>query len=261
MTPKELLHLYSKAGIPLYDIREVLTFFGCDFDRVEIDEREIDEKKARNVLERLVSGYPISYLVGHVDLLSVRVRVDENVLIPRMETEDFLRQLLKERDLSGKHVLDLCTGSGFIALAVKKAYPDAIVTASDISRKALDLARLSAQDNALDIAFVQSDYLSQIKGRFDLILSNPPYIPLHSPNVRAPYEPELALFSGEDGMDSYRKIFPELEKHLEKDGEAYFEIESDNAERIRDLAKEKLPARRGEILLDFDGKKRFVHLF
>ena len=261
MTPKKALFLLSQEGIPLHDIRQVLSLWDVDFDRIALSEKEIDDKTFFEVLEKLKGGYPVAYLVGHVDLLSVRVRVSPDVLIPRMETEDFLRDLLAKKDLSGKKVLDLCTGSGFIALAIKKRFPKALVTASDISQKALSLAEQSAKENALSVHFLKSDFLDAIDGKFDFIISNPPYIPLHSKFVRAPYEPQLALFSGEDGMDSYRQIFPRLEEHLEEKGEAYFELEDANAEKTKALAMSILPSRSAEILLDFDGKKRFLHLF
>ncbi len=261
MTPQKAFFVLSREGIPLYDIRQILALWDVDFDRVALSEKEIEDKAFFDVLEKLKAGFPAAYLVGHVDLLSVCVRVSPDVLIPRMETEDFLRELFERKDFSGKKVLDLCTGSGFIALAIKKRFPEAVVTGSDISEKALELAKDSAKDNALSVEFLESDFLDSIDGKFDFVISNPPYIPVDSKNVQAPFEPGLALFSGTDGMDSYRRIFPRLEEHLERDGEAYFELEHANAEKIEALAREHLPSRKTEILFDFDGKKRFLHLF
>lgn len=261
MKPREILRLFERESIPLFDIREVLSFLGSSLDRAEIDEKDIEDNRVFVVLAKLKEGYPVSYLVGHVDLLSLRILLDENVLIPRTETEDFLADFLSQKNLNGKRVLDLCTGSGFIALAVKKRYPHADVVASDISKAALSLAERSAKLNGLSVRFVHSDYLDDIDGTFDIILSNPPYIPLNSPKACAPYEPKLALYSGKDGMDSYRRIFPKLISHLSKDGVAYFEIESDNAEKIKKLAQEEMPGVKTEILRDFDGKERFIRLF
>lgn len=261
MRAREILFLFSKEKIPLYDIRQVFEIWNLDFDRVALLDQQIDDDEVFSVLKKLKSGYPAAYIVGHVDLLSVRVFVNEDVLIPRMETEDFLHELLEKRDFSGKRILDLCTGSGFIALALKKRYPNADVMASDISEKALALAKKSAEFNNLDITFVLSDFLEDVPGKFDCIISNPPYIPEHSAKVLAPFEPKLALFSGKDGMDSYRKIFSKLNNHILHNGEAFFEIESDNAQDILRLASQKLPDFRSEVLLDFDQKNRFIHFF
>ena len=174
MKPREILRLFERESIPLFDIREVLSFLGSSLDRAEIDEKDIEDNRVFVVLAKLKEGYPVSYLVGHVDLLSLRILLDENVLIPRTETEDFLADFLSQKNLNGKRVLDLCTGSGFIALAVKKRYPHADVVASDISKAALSLAERSAKLNGLSVRFVHSDYLDDVDGTFDIILSNHP---------------------------------------------------------------------------------------
>ena len=211
MKPREILRLFERESIPLFDIREVLSFLGSSLDRAEIDEKDIEDNRVFVVLAKLKEGYPVSYLVGHVDLLSLRILLDENVLIPRTETEDFLADFLSQKDLNGKRVLDLCTGSGFIALAVKKRYPHADVVASDISKAALSLAERSAKLNGLSVRFVHSDYLDDVDGTFDIILSNPPYIRTGVLDTLAPEvrrEPRMALDGGADGLRFYRALRP-----------------------------------------------------
>lgn len=261
MKPSEILRLYQGKGIPLADIRLVLPLFKTDLDHAEIDEREVPAEEVQNVLSRLLEGYPAAYLVGRIEILGIELFLNEDVLIPRTETEDFLRaEIFRKKDLSGKKVLDLCTGSGFIALSVKKRYPLAEVLGTDISEKALSLARRSMERNKLDMEFRKSDYLEEVEGLFDLVLCNPPYIP-QGKRTQAPFEPELALFSGADGMDSYRKIFPRLEGHLSPSGEAYFELEATRADAVLLLSQQLLPGLEREIFLDMEGKKRYLHLF
>lgn len=260
MKPSAILRLYQEEGIPLADIRLVLPLFKTDLDHAEIDERDIPEEEVKKVLSRLLDGYPAAYLAGKIEILGIELFLSEDVLIPRTETEDFLRaEIFRKKDLSGKKVLDLCTGSGFIALSVKRRYPLAEVVGTDISEKALSLARRSMGHNKLDVNFHKSDYLEEVDGLFDLVLCNPPYIP-KGKEIQAPFEPELALFSGPDGMDSYRKIFPRLEEHLSSLGEAYFELEATMADEVLLLSRKLLPNMEGRILLDMEGKKRYLHL-
>ena len=260
MKPSEILRLYQGKGVPLADIRLVLPLFGTDLDHAEIDGREVPEEEVQAILSRLLEGYPAAYLAGKIEILGIELFLNEDVLIPRTETEDFLRaEIFAKRDLSGKRVLDLCTGSGFIALSVKRRYPLAEVVGTDISEKALSLSRRSMGHNKLDVDFKKSDYLDEVDGLFDLVLCNPPYIP-QGKRTQAPFEPELALFSGADGMDSYRKIFPRLEAHLSPSGEAYFELEATMADEVLLLSQKLLPNMEGRILLDMEGKKRYLHL-
>ena len=255
MKPSEILRLYQGKGVPLADIRLVLPLFGTDLDHAEIDGREVPEEEVQAILSRLLEGYPAAYLAGKIEILGIELFLSEDVLIPRTETEDFLRaEIFAKKDLSGKRVLDLCTGSGFIALSVKRRYPLAEVVGTDISEKALSLSRRSMEHNKLDVD------LEEVDGLFDLVLCNPPYIP-QGKRTQAPFEPELALFSGTDGMDSYRKIFPRLEAHLSPSGEAYFELEATRADAVLLLSQQLLPGLESEVLLDMEGKKRYLHLF
>ena len=233
MTYDEFVRKAQNSGIPLADIRVVLDgYFKMPFDYLGIHGDE-EAKDAEIVLQKLNDGYPANYLAGYIDILSLHLLLNESTLIPRNETADFIYNYLYNLDLNNKKILDLCTGSGFIAIALKKHFKDAKITASDISNDALSIAKQNAVLNDTDINFVKSDFLNDINDVYDIIVCNPPYIEENSLDVSAPYEPHIALFSGKDGLDSYRSIFKDLPKHLK--GDAYFELESTNSIKAKDL--------------------------
>lgn len=237
MKPDKILALMSAQNIPLADIETVMEgYFHVPFSRVQISEAEIPDSLVNETLQKLKQGYPANYLSGYIDIQRLHIFLSEEVLIPRNETAQFIFDYVKHHmDLNGKKALDLCTGSGFIALAIKKLYPQADVYASDISEAALTLAKQSAAYNHLSIRFLKSDFLKQIEDTFDIIFCNPPYIEEDSIAVDAPFEPALALYSGKDGLDSYRSIFADLPKKLNHPGFACLELESTNSKNTEEL--------------------------
>ncbi|MFA6829101.1 MAG: peptide chain release factor N(5)-glutamine methyltransferase [Bacilli bacterium] len=265
MTYNQAVSSFYNHKIPLADIRTVIDgYFGMDFNSLGIhgEEDSINEEDFKYVLERLQSGYPAVYLSGYDIIRENKVFLTEDVLIPRTETIAFIYGYLKGYyEFNNHKVLDLCTGSGFIAMAIKSIYPDSQVTASDISDKALDLAKKSAKFNNLDISFLKSDFLSDINDTFDVIISNPPYIEEDSIDTEAPFEPELALYSGKDGCDSYRKIFSLLDKKLNKDGAAFFELEASNALKVKDIFLSIYPQGYEITLIkDMENKNRYLEV-
>jgi release factor glutamine methyltransferase len=262
MTYNQIFHLLKENNIPLADIRDLFEgYFHVDFDRIGIiGEQEGPTKQEIDILlDKLKSGYPVAYLIGYTDILSLHIFLNQDTLIPRIETADFLYSYIKENyDFNHKKILDLCTGSGFIALALKKYYPESIIIGSDISSSALEMAKKNAEYNHLDVAFLKSDFLKDIHEKFDVIISNPPYIEENNPDVDAPYEPRLALFSGADGLDSYRSIFHDLDNHLNNEGIAFFEMESTNVDKTYELAKKTNPDYECEVIQDLYGKRRFL---
>lgn len=237
MTYNEFVRECQKNSIPLADIRVVLDgYFNMPFDYLGIHGEEETSKDGKGIIEKLLSGYPANYLAGYIDILKTHLFLNEDTLIPRNETAQFLHEyLFNNHDLNNKKVLDLCTGSGFIAICTKKKFPNASMTASDIVDNALEIARKSAEYNNTEIKFIKSDFLKNITDSFDYIISNPPYIENNNSDVVAPYEPKLALYSGDDGLDSYRSIFKNLDSHLNSDGYAFFELESTNSKSTMDL--------------------------
>ena len=156
--------------------------------------------------KKLEEGYPIQYLIGHVDFYNCKIKVNENVLIPRYETEYLVEKtikLLKTKNL--KTGIDLCTGSGAIAIALKKNL-NIKIDACDISNLALKIAQENAQKNNTNIFFFKKDILTEeIEGKYDFIISNPPYIKENeytSPETK--YEPSIALYAKDNGLEFYK---------------------------------------------------------
>ncbi|HYE58890.1 MAG TPA: peptide chain release factor N(5)-glutamine methyltransferase [Rhodothermales bacterium] len=170
--------------------------------------------RAEAMVARRAAGEPLQYVVGHVDFRGLRLAVAPGVLIPRPETEELVDHVLGAlKGVSAPRVLDAGTGSGCLALALKAAHPDARVTALDVSPDALRIARANAAALGLDVVFVQADLLSPglpVEGPFDLIVSNPPYIPdaeaCTLDSVVLDHEPHVALFSGADPLTFYHTL-------------------------------------------------------
>ena len=170
--------------------------------------------------KKLEEGYPIQYLIGHVDFYNCKIKVNENVLIPRYETEYLVEKtikLLKTKNL--KTGIDLCTGSGAIAIALKKNL-NIKIDACDISNLALKIAQENAQKNNTNIFFFKKDILTEeIEGKYDFIISNPPYIKENeytSPETK--YEPSIALYAKDNGLEFYKKIIEISPNVLNKNG-------------------------------------------
>ncbi len=263
MRANNVFTLYYQNQIPLADIKIIFDgYYQIPFDSLGLigESKTIPDKEAYRVLDLLKKGYPAVYLVGYADIKDISFFLNEDVLIPRIETEEFIYEYLANNyDFSNKKILDLCTGSGFIALSIKKLFPSANILATDISSKALAIAKKNSDYNHLEIELRKSDFFSDIKETFDVIVSNPPYIEDDSKDVYAPFEPELALYSGKDGLDSYRKIFSDLDKHLNKKGVAFFELEATNALKTEELFKQICQeAYEVSFFTDLEGKKRYL---
>ena len=189
---------------------------------------------------------PLSHLVGFDYFYDRKFKVTRDVLSPRMETEELIYKVLEYIKKSKKDsfkILDLCTGSGIIAITLKKEIVEKYteIVASDISEKALSIAIENANNNNANITFIKSDLFDNISGKFDLIISNPPYISYKDKitikdNVLK-YDPHLALFAEEDGIYFYRKIIENAVHYLSKDGVIFFEIGYDQKEKILELGK------------------------
>jgi len=232
---------------------------------VATEERILQLPKVKEILkiadERL-TGRPLWYIIGDADFYGYKIKVDERVLIPRPETEE-LASLVIGAVEDGQSVLDLCTGSGAIAIAVynelKKQGKNVKMTAVDISEDALTLAKENAENNGADITFVRSDLFKRLRGRFDVIVSNPPYIPTAEidklqTEVRD-FEPRLALDGGADGLEIYRKIAGEASKYLNREGTLIMEVGEGEAEAVVRMFKN---ASYSMIIKDFNGVNRYV---
>lgn len=197
----------------------------------------------RQVYEALLSkrceGVPVQYLLGTQSFFGYDFFVNRNVLIPRADTEVLVSEALKLSKENAK-VLDLCTGSGCIAVSLKSERRDLRVSASDISEEALGIARLNADYNNADIDFYEGDLFEAINERYDVIVSNPPYIETEEiecleTNVRD-FEPRKALDGGATGLDFYEKIFKEAGEYLSEHGVIAVEIGCNQALSVSDIA-------------------------
>ncbi|WP_455554910.1 peptide chain release factor N(5)-glutamine methyltransferase [Comamonas sp.] len=187
-----------------------------------------------------LDGVPVAYLTGCKEFFGLALQVDARVLDPRPDTETLVEWALDvvENRVSPA-IIDLGTGSGAIALAVQSQRPDAAVTAVDFSHDALDVAQANAQRLALPVRFVQSSWLEQVKGQFDVIVSNPPYIredDAHMPALR--HEPRHALTSGAEGLDDIRAIITQAPAHLKVGGWLLLEHGWDQAKAVQQLLRE-----------------------
>jgi release factor glutamine methyltransferase len=211
-------------------------------DRPSLDPEDI--KKIEQALERRVQREPIQYILGEVEFWGLSISVGPGVLIPRPETEMLGEEALKHIDRQAvRDVLDLCTGSGCLALALAKELPVATVTGTDISETALDQAGRNAIINGIaNIRFIHGYLFGPVEGkRFDLIVSNPPYIPSDDIDILQPevsqYEPREALDGGDDGLDFYRAILKEVPAHLRAGGYLLLELGIGQADAVAALAE------------------------
>lgn len=196
----------------------------------------------QTALQRRLAGEPVAYITGHKEFFGLTLAVDARVLDPRPDTETLVEWALavlpaRCQDASRPlRILDLGTGSGAIALALQHARPDALVWAVDASDAALAVARANAAQLNLPVQFLASDWLTQVDGVFDLIVSNPPYIADADPHLAAlRHEPLQALTSGVDGLDDVRRIVTTAPGHLHPSGWLLLEHGHDQAEKVRAL--------------------------
>ena len=210
---------------------------------------------------------PLSHLVGFEYFYDRKFKVTSDVLSPRMETEELIYKVIeyvKKSEKNNLKILDLCTGSGVIAITLKKEledYPVEII-ASDVSVAALNIAKENANTNKAEVSFIQSDIFENIKDKFDIIVSNPPYIDYKDRTTMQDnvlnYDPHLALFAEEEGMYFYRRIIEEAKEHLTQDGVIFFEIGYDQREKIIELSR--LNNYNAKVHKDINGRDRMAFI-
>ncbi len=221
-------------------------------------------KKIIAIADERLTGRPLWYIIGDADFCGYKLKVDERVLIPRPETEEMVMMVVGAVE-EGYSILDLCTGSGAIAIAVsqelKKKDIKHKMTAVDISEDALALAEENAEQNGAKIKFIQSDLFSKVRGKFDIIVSNPPYIPTAVVQTLQKevkdFEPHLALDGGEDGLDFYRRIAIEAPKRIRRGGMLIMEIGEGEATEVVKLFQGKNYTM---VAKDFNGIERYVKI-
>ena len=217
--------------------------------------------------KHIEKNVPLSHLAGFEYFYDRKFKVTKDVLSPRMETEELIYKVIeyiKSINKNNIKILDLCTGSGIIGITLRKEleFKSIEVVASDISEEALKVAKENAIMNKAEVKFIQSDIFENINEKFDIIVSNPPYIAYNDKitmedNVLN-YDPHLALFAEEDGMYFYREIVENAKEYLEEDGLVFFEIGYDQREKILKLANEN--GFKAEVYKDINGRDRMAIL-
>ena len=275
-TYNQLIHEYRKIfkekELPPETVKAFL-FELCNDHKVNLY-LDIDKEVNPDVyelftkgMERIMNNEPMNYVLGYSYFYGYRFIVNDGVLIPRPETEELVGLILGKYDeYFNDQPVDLCdvgTGSGAIAIALKKEEDKLNVYASDISEDALKVARLNAQNNDAKVEFFQGSMLEPFIERdikVDILVSNPPYIKTVE-TIEASvydYEPHVALFGGEDGLKFYREILENAHKVLKPKGFIFFEMGYDLKDSLSALAKEYYPESRIEVYKDINGKDRMM---
>ena len=258
--------LFSEALATIYSKEEsriLYRYFLEDFQERKVENLALEFEK---VTEELKKGKPYQQILGYTEFYGNRFFVDENVLIPRPETEELLELAIsKIKNLKSKiqnlKLLDIGTGSGIIPITLKKHFPYAEVFAMDISEKALEIAQKNADFHQTEIKFLKADYLNtNLTEKYDVIISNPPYIGIDEnteieDSVKG-FEPNIALFSPtQDALIFYRKITKDCENHLNENGLFFLEINQKLGNETLELFKNFSES---ELVKDLSGNDRFV---
>ena len=267
----DLLYRYKKE-MDLNTLRAFL-FELCNDENINLylekdnEARKSIVDKYESGVKRLIEGEPLNYVLGYSYFYGYRLKVDEAVLIPRFETEELVGRVLSGYDEYFKDqkidLADVGTGSGAIAIALKKEEDNLNVYASDISKEALEVAILNAQNNQADIRFFEGSMLKPLienNIKLDILVSNPPYIrndEVVEHSVRD-YEPNVALFGGDDGLKFYRMIFEDAHKVLKERSMMFFEMGYDQKENLTALAREFFPSADLNVYKDINNKDRML---
>lgn len=212
------------------------------YDNEEVGKKEQWEYFVN--IEKISNGVPLQHITHHQEFMKMDFYVDENVLIPRPDTEILVEEVIKiASKMNEPKILDLCTGSGAIAISIAKNVPNAEIYAVDISSKAIEVAKKNAKELETNVKFIKSNLFNKIdKMKFDIIVSNPPYIKkdvIKCLSKEVQKEPELALDGGIDGLDFYRKISAQAIDYLKLGSFLCFEIGYDQKDEVMEILKKQ----------------------
>lgn len=218
-------------------------------------------EKYNELVNQRAGHIPLQHLVGTQEFMGLTFKVNENVLIPRQDTELLVENVADCLGNGERTVLDMCTGSGCIAVSIDRSSKDSKVTAVDISEKALEVAQENNRFNNANVTFIQSDLFTNVTGRYDIIVSNPPYIrtdeiPKLMEEVKS-HEPVMALDGMEDGLYFYKKICNEASDYLNDNGKIFFEIGYDQGDDVSEILRQNRFCNI-EVLKDLSGNDRVV---
>ena len=276
MTVREILNEVTRdfeaAGMETVRLdAEVLLAFCLNCDRLEFlknPDMQISKSQLavfNKLVSRRLKWEPVAYITGRKEFWSFTLEVNKGVLIPRPDTEIILEEALAVgKNIIAPRIADIGTGSGAIALALAKELPEPKITATDISPAALKVAKKNARNLKLgkNIEFLKGDLFAPVKGLFDIIVSNPPYISAAEyeelPRGVKDFEPKIALLAGQTGVEFYEKLIYQSKNHLKKDGWLLMEIGAPQAEKIRDIMQECAFFEDIDVRRDYAGHDRVI---
>ena len=233
------------------------------FSRPESEELVKVSKNIEEDYKKLLEGYPIQYLIGYVDFYGYKIYVNENVLIPRYETEYLVQKTINysKKIFNDKlDILDLGTGSGAISIVLGREL-NSIVTGVDISEDALNVAKKNAIENKVSINFIKSNMLDSVEGKYDIVVSNPPYIDIDEKIMDSvkKYEPHLVLYAKDNGLYFYKNILSNIKPYLKERFIIAFEIGWWQGSLIEKIAQEYFE--NSNILIEKDLTNRDRYIF
>lgn len=217
-----------------------------------------------DAIKKLKQGIPVQYIVGNVNFYGYHFEVNPNVLIPRFETEELVEKTIKrcrEKFVSKISIVDIGTGSGCIAITLKKEL-ESIVDAVDISKRALEVASRNAKKNNVEIGFIHGNLLDSIHKKYDVLISNPPYIAYEEPimDVVKKNEPKIALYAKHHGLFCYEEILKKANQIMNQPGLLAFEIGATQATYLKQYARVYFPTATITVEKDLQGRDRFLFI-
>lgn len=275
MKIKELIE-YGKNTLNKNEVQDssiisrILAEYILNFNRQEIianlDKEVKEEQRVRYYLAliEIIQGMPIQYITNKQEFMKLDFYVDENVLIPQPDTEILVEKAIEEaKKIGNVEILDMCTGSGCIGISIAKNIENAKVTLVDISKNAIEIAKKNALRNKVEsqLTFIQSNMFEKVEKKFDIIVSNPPYIKtdvIPKLDKQVQNEPHIALDGGKDGLKFYKIIIEEAKKYLKENGKLILEIGYDQKEEVENLIKQSGQYKKIEVIKDLSQNDRVI---
>ena len=239
------------------------------FDIYQMLDKEIDQEivdKFKLMIKSIEEDMPIQYLLGYTSFYGYTFKVNKDVLIPRFETEELVnktKEYIKKYFKDNLNICDIGTGSGAIAITLKKLFPNSSITAVDISKEALEVAKENAKTLEANINFIEGNMLDNLEGKYDVLISNPPYL-TKDDEIEAQViknEPHLALFADDDGIKFYKEILSNAKKVLNDRNLIAFEIGDKQKQRIFELVEEYFPNTKKICIKDYNDYDRYIFIF
>lgn len=239
------------------------------FDIYQMLDKEIDQEivdKFKLMIKSIEEDMPIQYLLGYTSFYGYTFKVNKDVLIPRFETEELVnktKEYIKKYFKDNLNICDIGTGSGAIAITLKKLFPNSSITAVDISKEALEVAKENAKTLEADINFIEGNMLDNLEGKYDVLISNPPYL-TKDDEIEVQViknEPHLALFADDDGLKFYKEILSNAKKVLNNRNLIAFEIGDKQKQRIFELVEEYFPNAKKICIKDYNDYDRYIFIF